>query len=81
MQIPPITTPQYIMREYASPRAFHRDARELYARTHYTVSYTVGLAHQRIVLRALQAFGLRPHPVVITYQSPTNPWPVVSATS
>lgn len=73
-----LSTPprQQIMREYASPRAFHRDARELYASTHFTVSHTVGLAHRRLFLRALQTFGLCLQPVVITYQAPTNPWPV-----
>jgi hypothetical protein len=76
MQTPSTCPPQHIVREYESARAFQKDARELYARTHYTVSHTVGLAHRRLFMRALQAFGLCAHPVIITYQSPTNTWPV-----
>jgi hypothetical protein len=81
MQTLSTPSPQQLVREYASPRAFHRDARELYARTHYTVADATGLAHRRFFLRARQAFGLCAHPVVITYQAPATPWPVNTATS
>jgi hypothetical protein len=62
-----------VVREYTSLRAFHQDARELYARTGYTISDTAGLAHRG--LRDSLAFYW-PHQrhLVITYAAPTNPW-------
>jgi len=69
-----------IVREYTSARAFHHDAREMYARTGYTVSNTSGLAHHGYVRRVLGFFGLRQEQLVITYQAPTNGWPVHAVT-
>jgi hypothetical protein len=82
MQIPSTfsTTTEHatpvIMREYTSARAFHHAAREIYARTGYTVSNTSGLAHRNYVRRILDFCGLRREPLqlVITYQAPTNTW-------
>ena len=76
MPTPPTRTTQRIVREYSSSKAFYKDANELYARSHYTVSDTTGLAHRRFFTRALMFFRLRPEHLVITYQSPINPWPV-----
>lgn len=61
-----------IVREYASLRVFHQDARELYARAGYTVSNTAGLSYRG--LRGALAFYW-PHQrhLIITYDSPTNP--------
>jgi hypothetical protein len=69
-----------LVREYTSARAFRHDARDLYARTGYTVSNTSGLAHHGYIRRALGFFGLRQEQLVITYQAPTNEWPVHAAT-
>ena len=69
-----------IVREYTSARAFHHDAQELYAHTGYTVSNTSGLAHHSYARRLLGFFGWRQEHLVITYQAPTNEWPVHAAT-
>lgn len=69
-----------IVREYTSARAFHHDAQELYTHTGYTVSNTSGLAHHGYIRRVLGFFGLRQEQLVITYQAPTNGWPVHAAT-
>jgi FMN-dependent NADH-azoreductase len=69
-----------IVREYTSARAFHHDAQELYTRGGYTVANTTGLAHHNYVRRVLGFFGLRQEHLVITYQAPTNEWPVHAAT-
>jgi hypothetical protein len=65
-----------IVREYTSSRAFHKDARELYARMGYTVMNTSGLARRGSATRVLTFFRRRPEHVVITYAAPTNMWPV-----
>jgi hypothetical protein len=72
------TTPalrtRQIVREYASLRAFHQDARELYARTGYTVSKTAGLAHRGLGDTVAFYWPHQRH-LVITYDSPAIPWP------
>lgn len=68
-----------IVREYSSARAFHHDAQELYTSGGYTVSSTSGLARHNYIRRVLGFFGLRQERLVITYQAPTNEWPVVHA--
>lgn len=65
-----------VVREYTSARVFHQDAQELYTRSGYTVSNTGGLAHRSFLMRVLDFWGLRQEHLVITYQAPTNPWPV-----
>jgi hypothetical protein len=69
-----------LVREYTSARAFHHDAQELYTSGGYTVSSTNGLAHHGYIRRLLGFFGLRQEQLVITYQAPTNGWPVHAAT-
>ncbi|HEY7781324.1 MAG TPA: hypothetical protein VIC85_14035 [Ktedonobacterales bacterium] len=69
---------QLIMREYTSARAFRKDARQLYARTGYTVSATTGLARRGSAMSTLAFFRRRPEHLVITYRAPTNPWPVTT---
>ena len=69
-----------LVREYTSARAFHHDAQELYTSGGYTVSSTSGLAHHGYIRRLLGFFGLRQEQLVITYQAPTNGWPVHAAT-
>jgi hypothetical protein len=61
---------QFIVREYTSTRAFHTDAKQLYARTGYTVSQTAGMP-QRGLRRVLLFFWPREEHVTITYQAPT----------
>jgi hypothetical protein len=73
---PPTDSILSMVREYTSARAFHDDARELYMRMGYTVSKTSGLAHRSYLMRVLSFWGLRQEHLVITYQSPTNSWPV-----
>src|SRR5690349_15303565 len=60
-------------REYASSRAFHRDAAALYARTGYTVSDTAGMPRRGLIGFLWSCWPHQEH-MVITYQSPTNPW-------
>jgi hypothetical protein len=62
---------QFIVREYTSTRAFHTDAKQLYARTGYTVSQTAGMPH-RGLRRVLSSFWPRDDHVTITYQAPTT---------
>jgi len=69
-----------LVREYTSARAFQHDAQELYTSGGYTVSSTSGLAHHGYIRRLLGFFGLRQEQLVITYQAPTNGWPVHAAT-
>jgi hypothetical protein len=69
-----------IVREYTSARAFHHDAQEMYTSGGYTVSSTSGLAHHGYVRRVLGFFGMHQEHLVITYQAPTNEWPVHAAT-
>lgn len=71
---PPQTAPEFIVREYTSTRAFDRDARELYARTRYTISNTAG-APRRGLKAFLFSFWPHEEHLTITYQSPTNPYP------
>jgi hypothetical protein len=66
-----------IVRDYASSKAFSKDARELYARTGYTVMRTSGMP-RRGGWRALFHFWPREEHLVITYQAPTNPRPGAS---
>jgi hypothetical protein len=61
---------QRIVRDYTSTRAFDADAKELYARTGYTVSQTAGMPH-RGLRRVLSSFWPREDHLVITYQAPT----------
>lgn len=70
----PQAAPEFIVREYTSTRAFDRDARELYARTGYTVSNTAG-GPSRGLKGVLLSFWPREEHLTITYQSPTNPHP------
>jgi hypothetical protein len=72
---PPTNSIPSLVREYTSDRAFRHDAQELYRRTGYTVSETSGLAHRSYLMRVLGFWRLRQEHLVITYQSPTNPWP------
>jgi hypothetical protein len=69
------TTPaqptQQIVRDYTSLRAFHQDARELYASNGYTVSHTTGLSH-RGLKGALALYWSHQLHLSITYDSPTN---------
>jgi len=67
------TTYRSFEREYASSRAFHRDAAALYARTGYTVSDTAGMP-RRSLIGFLWSFWPHQEHIVITYQSPTNSW-------
>lgn len=61
----------WLVREYASSRAFHKDAEELYARAGYTVMSASGIPHGR--LRTLLSFLWKSHDhLVITYAPPTN---------
>ena len=69
-----------LVREYTSARAFRHDAQELYAHTGYTVSNTSGLAYHSYARRLLGFFGWHQEHLVITYQAPTNEWPVHAAT-
>lgn len=62
---------RWIVREYTSSRAFHKDARDLYASSGYTVMSTSAIPHGR--LRTLLSFlGQSPDHLVITYAPPTN---------
>jgi len=61
-----------IVREYTSSKAFSKDARELYARTGYTVMSTSGMP-RRGGWHAVFYFLPRQEHLVITYQAPTNP--------
>jgi hypothetical protein len=74
-----IRTAQQMVRQYASSRAFRRDARLLFTRTGYTVSQTSGLAHRGLMgpLAILgREFGWpRPQQLVITYSPPSTPRP------
>jgi hypothetical protein len=73
----PILTPtiQRFMREYASYRAFSKDAQALYVHTHYTIEHTDGLAHRglKASLRFFQReFSTPPRQhLIISYVSPT----------
>ena len=62
---------QFIVRDYTSTRAFHTDAKQLYARTGYTVSQTAGMP-QRGLRRVLSSFWPREEHLTITYQAPTT---------
>jgi hypothetical protein len=66
-----LSTPMFV-REYTSTRAFRHDARDLYARTGYTVSNTSGLTHYGYFKRIFALLARRPEHLVITYQAPTN---------
>jgi hypothetical protein len=68
-----------IVREYTSSKAFSKDARELYARTGYTVMRTRGMPRRR-GWRAVFSFWPRQEHLVITYQAPTNPRPGATET-
>jgi uncharacterized membrane protein YeaQ/YmgE (transglycosylase-associated protein family) len=74
-----IRTPQRMVREYTSSKAFRRDARQLYKRTGYTVSQTTGLAHTGLIRRLAflgREFGWpRQQRLVITYSPPSTPRP------
>ena len=77
MPAPLIRATQRLVREYTSYRAFSQDAQLLYARSHYTVEDTNGLAHRGLMdaLRFFKReFSLPPRQhLVITYVSPTSP--------
>lgn len=61
----------WLVREYASARAFHKDAEELYASAGYTVMSASGVPHGR--LRSLLSFLGQSHDhLVITYAPPAN---------
>jgi hypothetical protein len=60
---------QWIVREYTSSRAFHKDARELYAHTGYTVAKTAGITRRGSVGFLLSWWPREEH-LVITYQAP-----------
>ena len=61
-----------IVREYSSRKAFSKDARDLYARTGYTVLRTSGMP-RRGGWRAVFFLWPRQEHLVITFQAPTNP--------
>jgi hypothetical protein len=65
-------TQRRIVREYASSGAFHKDARELYARAGYTVADTAGITHRGLAGFFLSLWPREEH-LVITYQAPTIP--------
>ena len=68
-----VTNPdqRWIVREYTSSRAFHKDARDLYASAGYTVMSTSAMPHRGIRL-LLSFLGQSHDHLVITYAPPTN---------
>jgi hypothetical protein len=73
--------PQRIEREYTSSRAFRKEAGELYARSGYTISQTIGIRNRRYMMLPsfLMSFLLfvwpRREHLIITYQPPFTPRP------
>lgn len=68
-----VTNPDHawIVREYTSSRAFHKDAKDLYASAGYTVMSTSGMPHRGMRMLLSYLGRSRDH-LVITYAPPTN---------